>query len=80
MKDFVKGELQLDDIIELVRERREKFDETEKYEKFAVKALYIKSKNMLNAMEFREAKRYLEVEAKPILYRLIKKYSVKKED
>jgi hypothetical protein len=40
----------------------------------------MKSKNMLNVMEFREAKDILEEEAKPLLQQLITKYNPKCEE
>ncbi len=49
-------------------------EEPQLYWKFAVKALYVKAKQIAHMMEFRKAKETLEKEAKPILKRLIGKY------
>ena len=47
-----------------------------KYHKFALKAHYMRAKNQLNLMEFRNAEKILEEEAKPILKKLIEKYHI----
>lgn len=58
MKDHVKAEDVCDDIISICTDDQEQ--EVKKQHKFAVNALYMKAKNMLNVMEFREAKELLE--------------------
>lgn len=63
LKDFTKAEDVCDDILEVLKEKTE----VSKAHKFALKALYMKAKNMTNLMEFRYAKKHLEDEAKPIL-------------
>ena len=64
IKDLVKAEGMCDDIIAFVKEQG---GLGKPYAKFALKAVYMKSKNMLNIMEFRKAKSLLEEEALPIL-------------
>lgn len=57
MKDYVKAEQVCDDIVNFIKEKN---GEVHSYFKFAVRALYMKSKNMLNMMEFKRAKEILE--------------------
>ena len=72
IKDYTKAEDVCDDIVELLSGK----EEVTKAHKFAVKALYMKAKNMLQLMEFRKAKELLEDQAKPILKKLLEKYHV----
>ena len=44
-----------------------------------IKAHYMRTKNMLNVMEYKAAKKILEEEAKPLLLALIDKYSPPEE-
>ncbi len=62
IKDTVKAEDVCDDVLAMC----EAVPVTRQH-KFALKALYMKTKNMLNIMEFRKAKELLEGQAKPIL-------------
>jgi hypothetical protein len=62
IKDTVKAEDVCDDVLAMC----EAVPVTRQH-KFALKALYMKTKNMLNIMEFRKAKELLEDQAKPIL-------------
>ncbi len=64
MKDIVKAEEVCDDLIALVKEKAQG-------QKYAVKALYMKAKNMLNVMEFRKAKAIIEEQALPLVKGLI---------
>lgn len=72
IKDFTKAEEVCGDVIEFVKEQEE--EEVQTYWKFAVKAYYIKAKNMMNVMEFKAAKTILEEQAKPLLKKLIEKF------
>jgi hypothetical protein len=72
IKDYTKAEDVCDDIIDLLNEK----EEVTNAHKFALKAHYMKAKNMLNLMEFRRAKQALEEGAKPILKKLIDKFHV----
>jgi len=83
IKDTSKAEEVCDDILAFIRETEDKEEEqvqqvvVHKYDKFGVKALYMKAKNMMNIMEFKKAKDLLEDEAKPMLKALIKQYQIK---
>ena len=74
MKDFTKAEDVCDDIVTLCAVPDEPEDSLERvklHHKFALKALYMKAKNLQSQMEFRAAKDILENQAKPILKKLI---------
>lgn len=71
MKDCVRADEICDQIVDYVESK----EEVKTYFKFAVKALYIKSKQMSQVMEFRKAKSYLDNDAKPILKKLFEKYA-----
>lgn len=79
MKDFTKAEDVCDDILELINKKGDD-EEVTKAHKFALKAHYMRAKNQLNLMEFRNAHTILEDQAKPLLKRLIAKYHIKGEE
>jgi hypothetical protein len=77
MKDFTKAEDVCDDIVTLCAVPEGPEDSLERvqiHHKFALKALYMKAKNMQSQMEFRAAKDLLENQAKPILKKLIQRF------
>lgn len=71
LKDYVKADDLCDEIIDYIDSKQE----VETYFKFAVKALYIKSKQQSQVMEFRKALAYLAKEALPLLTKLNGKFA-----
>lgn len=78
LKDFTKAEFICDQVHQF--EDNYARAEPQIYWKYAVKAQYIKAKQMQVSMEFRKAKFFLEQEAKPILIILIDKFQTDKKD
>ena len=74
IKDFVKAEEVCSDIVAFVQEHMDDSDELPTFVKFAIKAHYMRAKNMLHTMEFRKAKEILDEEALPLLKALFDKY------
>ena len=77
IKDTAKAEQVCEDVIMYIEEYKEKHgeDSVHRFMYQGVKAHYMRAKNMLNVMEYKEAKKILEEEAKPLLQALIKKFS-----
>ena len=74
MRDLVKAEDVCDDVIDMCGDTRGK------HLKFAIKACYMKAKNMQSIMEFRKAKEILEEQAKPMLKKLIEEFGSPDEE
>ena len=74
MRDHGMAEEVCDDVITICGDTRAR------YLKFAIKACYMKAKNMQNVMEFRKAKEILEEQAKPMLKKLIEEFGTPAEE
>jgi hypothetical protein len=75
IKDITKAEAVCEDVIRFIEEYKEKGGETQSFMYQAVKAHYMRAKNMMNVMEYKAAKKILEEEAKPLLQALIEKFT-----
>lgn len=73
IKDLVKAEDLCDFISEQIRSK----SIAEKYWKFELKAMYLKSKQIAACMEFKRAKRILDKDVKPLLDKLVESFTPK---